>query len=718
MRKGFVSVLLTLMVVVSVALPVFANAGPPWVTPNLDDLTITAGDPWAYLDPSVTVVSTANDFSNGYVDVAITAPSANDQFQVVNGGLLTISGDAVLYNGSRIGTIDNTYDGTSGHLRVNFSASAPLTNSGFETGDLTGWTVDYTNDQMQGQSWAVAPTGWSSCSAGNHDATPTVDDGTTISDSAAVSTASVHGGTYALQMDISGSVSVGCGTSHSPSILSSAFTAQAGDSLSMWYNAVPTGDQSDVYGFVVNSTGGRQVLFHSTGATGGFVNVNTAINSSVCPSGICTDLQFQFINGTFDATGGMAVGSQLYIDDIVLTLSASATAKTDAMVKAIVENIQYRSTAAYPSTPRPYTMSFKDSTAAVGNNQAQIIVNYVNPNVTGIAPTSGPAAGGTSVVIDGDHLSTATVTFGGNAASCPANTDTQVTCTTPAHAAGVVDVVVTTPGGTITLADAFTYIPAPTVGSIAPNTGGLAGGNTIVITGTNLTGAVVTFDGVAITCTVNSATQITCTIPAHAAGAVDVVITTPGGSTTLTDGFTYYDVPTIANGGFAPSFGPAAGGTSVVITGTNLPNASVTFGGATATCTVNSATQITCTTPAHAAGAVDVVITTPSGTVTATGAFTYFPTPTISSISPKFGRLSGGMPVVITGTNLTDGTVTFGGTAATCTVDSATQISCTTPAHASGKVDVVVTTSGGTATSVGGYGYYYLYYYPWIENIP
>ncbi len=81
-------------------------------------------------------------------------------------------------------------------------------------------------------------------------------------------------------------------------------------------------------------------------------------------------------------------------------------------------------------------------------------------------------------------------------------------------------------------------------------------------------------------------------------------------------------LPTIAS--LTPTFGPTAGGTVVTITGTNLTGASaVTFGGTAASFTVNSATSITATTPAHAAGAVNVAVTTPGGTATATNGYTY-----------------------------------------------------------------------------------------------
>ncbi|WP_295808187.1 cadherin-like beta sandwich domain-containing protein [uncultured Nitratireductor sp.] len=81
--------------------------------------------------------------------------------------------------------------------------------------------------------------------------------------------------------------------------------------------------------------------------------------------------------------------------------------------------------------------------------------------------------------------------------------------------------------------------------------------------------------------------------------------------------------PSITN--ISPNNGPAAGGTSVTITGTNFTGATaVTFGGtAAASFTVNSSTTISAVTPAGTAGAVDVAVTTPGGTNTETGGFTY-----------------------------------------------------------------------------------------------
>ena len=125
--------------------------------------------------------------------------------------------------------------------------------------------------------------------------------------------------------------------------------------------------------------------------------------------------------------------------------------------------------------------------------------------------------------------------------------------------------------------------------------------------------------------TVVSSTSITATSPAGS-GTVDVTVTTPTGGTSATsaaDKFTYIAAPTVTSIG--PTSGPAAGGTSVTLTGTAFSGATaVNFGTAGATFTVNSATNITATSPLGA-GTVDVTVTTPAGTSTTSAAdqFTY-----------------------------------------------------------------------------------------------
>ena len=99
---------------------------------------------------------------------------------------------------------------------------------------------------------------------------------------------------------------------------------------------------------------------------------------------------------------------------------------------------------------------------------------------------------------------------------------------------------------------------APSVTGLTPAVGPATGGTHVTITGTGLASATaVTFGGAAATITSATPTSVTVTTPAHAAGSADVSVRTPGGSATLTSGFTYEAVPADAAGSELPAT-PAA----------------------------------------------------------------------------------------------------------------------------------------------------------------
>ncbi|OGE48070.1 hypothetical protein PENARI_c033G06413 [Penicillium arizonense] len=161
--------------------------------------------------------------------------------------------------------------------------------------------------------------------------------------------------------------------------------------------------------------------------------------------------------------------------------------------------------------------------------------------------------------------------------------------------------------------------------------------------------------------------------------------------------------PTITR--ISPTSGPNSGGTTVLITGTNLATpTTVTFGGTAATVNSSTATSISVVSPAHAAGAARVVVTTAGGTSTQPVNFTYITVaaPVITSISPTSGPVSGGNTVTINGTNLQFTTgVTFGTTAASSfAVLSSTQVAAVAPAGTAGNSTVSVTNAAGTSGTI------------------
>jgi uncharacterized repeat protein (TIGR03803 family) len=113
----------------------------------------------------------------------------------------------------------------------------------------------------------------------------------------------------------------------------------------------------------------------------------------------------------------------------------------------------------------------------------------------------------------------------------------------------------------------------PVVTSISPQAGPTFGGTTVTISGTYLTGAsAVSFGGTpASSFTVNSATQITATAPAEAAGTVDVTVTNPSGTspTSSADQFTYVKQNTTT--ALVSSLNPSVYGQSATATATVAP---------------------------------------------------------------------------------------------------------------------------------------------------
>ncbi|MFE7745986.1 beta strand repeat-containing protein [Nocardia sp. NPDC057455] len=320
------------------------------------------------------------------------------------------------------------------------------------------------------------------------------------------------------------------------------------------------------------------------------------------------------------------------------------------------------------------------------------------PTITSLSPTAGPTTGNNNVTITGTGFTfVTTVRFGTVATTFTVDSTTQITAIAPPGAGTVPVTVITSPGGTSNGVP-YTYAGVPSLAGVSPSQGPTSGGNTVTLTGTNLTATTaVTFGATpASSFTVNSATQITAVAP-PGTGTVQITATTPGGTS---NGVSYSYVPVPALTSAVPSSGPAAGGTTVTLTGTNLTGATaVTFGATPASSfTVNSATQITAVAP-PGAGTVQVTATTPGGTSNGVS-YTYTPVPALTSAVPGSGPAAGGTTVTLTGTGLSTATaVRFGTTAAAFTVNSSTQITAIAP-PGTGTVAVTVITPGGTSNGV------------------
>jgi hypothetical protein len=302
------------------------------------------------------------------------------------------------------------------------------------------------------------------------------------------------------------------------------------------------------------------------------------------------------------------------------------------------------------------------------------------PAVTGLSPGTGTISGGTSVTITGSGFvgtpgaSDSSVNFiqesggaptpypGDQVITIPASqvtytSSTSLTVVAPSVTSGTTYfVTVTTPTGNSPMGakDVFTYsLVAPTIASMNPTTGSIAGGTSVTLMGTGfVTNSVVQFvqesGGTAVSggavlagnnVDVLSSTMMTVVSPGVVTGTTYfIIVKTPSGTTPTSthDVFTYSPlVPTV--GTVSPNTGPHASGTAVVITGTGFVVGSTvslvklngtcstgTLGVAATSVTVVNSSTIDAVTPVvSGAGQYWVSVTTPTGTGGCYPIFTY-----------------------------------------------------------------------------------------------
>lgn len=237
-----------------------------------------------------------------------------------------------------------------------------------------------------------------------------------------------------------------------------------------------------------------------------------------------------------------------------------------------------------------------------------------------------PDRGGpnSTVVITGANLAGATAVRFNDviAPQFKVDSPTQITATVPASAT-TGRLAVTTPSGVATSAANFTVTLEPIITRVTPANGGI--GMTITLVGANLGAATeVRFNGLrALQMTVQSATQITATVPANAtSGFIEVI--TPNGTARSPESFGVVPAPIISD--FSPK-SQFIGGTLTLI-GANLTDASfVQFNGIVdPTFTVDSPRQITARVPVGATSG-QITVTTAGGVATNDVVFVVIPPP-------------------------------------------------------------------------------------------
>ena len=395
-----------------------------------------------------------------------------------------------------------------------------------------------------------------------------------------------------------------------------------------------------------------------------------------------------------------------------------------------------------PADPTTITLDLNDCGAMLNNGSEYFIIVVVKdgaaveftsspepasrftftcgPTVTAISPQSGPVTGGTLVRITGtgfDGPPGTACTDNGITAYFAAIAATECTVVapgiidakTPAHGPGKGNVQVAVVGMTPsfsppTAENEFTFDQGPQVTGLAPAFGPMTGGNTVVITGSNFLfttpGVAVLFGGnPAASFLVESDTRITAVAPAGA-GVQQVTVSHPlSGSSPFNSAanYTYTSGPLVT--AIEPASGPVVGGTVVRIFGSAFqPGATVTFGAVAATfVTVKSEAEIEAISPPGTN--VQFIRVTVNGVVSPDvpqAQFAYSG-PTVESVNPIAGPVTGGATVTIKGKNFNSGASVQFGTinVVPAYIDTQTLTAIVPPSPNPQAVHIRVTTGSG-----------------------
>lgn len=376
---------------------------------GLSPITYTEGDGPVTIAPNA-VVTESGSFADGYVEFSIAGATSTESLTLPTvstpdptSGAVSVVGDAVflgLGSGAykQVGTVDPVKDGLAGHaLRVNFSAVLP---NGDFTGAVTGgagvqtpegWTVNRNYLALgslasKSQGNAVTKTG-----SGPYTITGSGYSFQTDSDfdpgqypqwgyeskergvtngtyNSTVGAYSGHADSLRLYFDghCPGPNDTSFCVAFGPEALSSTFSAKAGDSLAFDWAAANGSDNYEVYGFLVNQdTSASTELMYGRGG----IKAWTTTSGTIPADG---NYKFRFVAGSYDKTGGYAIGASLYIDN-VRVLSNDVTA---SVAQSVTRLVQYENTSDNPPTTRTITVA---TSTAGGSPASDTVTNTVTP---------------------------------------------------------------------------------------------------------------------------------------------------------------------------------------------------------------------------------------------------------------------------------------------------------------------------------------------------
>jgi hypothetical protein len=277
-----------------------------------------------------------------------------------------------------------------------------------------------------------------------------------------------------------------------------------------------------------------------------------------------------------------------------------------------------------------YALSTESSTITITPTAAGSTIT-----VNGTSVSSGSATGAISLAVGSNSITVistkSSVTFTVTLAITRTVSSSPSVSPTPAPVISPTPAPVVSP----TPAPVVSPTPAPVceptrISDISPAVIPVVGGTYVTVNGNGLTDSVYVDNSPVNVPSKSGSQKIIFVAPAHAKGVVEVRINGCSGSSTIK--IEYDSSPRVLS--YTPDNGSSLGGTTVVITGTQLANSSAIVGGAVAALLSNNEGNLTLTTPRGTPGTTNIVITTGYGLVNLP--FTYYAAPEFLAFTPPY----------------------------------------------------------------------------------
>ena len=371
----------------------FTSAGSIYaqtpVVSNFTNFSYTERTSPVYAAPGLTVTN-GSSYNNGYIRFELPVATGDETLALTSAASPTTF-NAISTNGSsvylgqgggskvRIGEIDAIENGQNGQplkVAVTFERSFP--NASFEDG-IDGWTVYnqayYRQSSLNGMLFPIRP--GESCAPYTEGSVRVYSNTNSYYVGQTTSQSPPDGG-YCIMLQNNGSVPVVSSTTcygpaysiFGPSIISDSFNAYNGDKFSVEWKAVNGSDWYDVIGYLLGSGSdhtwntaddSRVVMFSERGS----VRTSWTTSQITIPSD--GEYKFEFVSGSFDRSGGGALGATLYVDNLQL-ISGAMVGVSDANMQQIARQVTYQNNSCEPTSSQSLTISVMNT---VGNSDSQ-----------------------------------------------------------------------------------------------------------------------------------------------------------------------------------------------------------------------------------------------------------------------------------------------------------------------------------------------------------